>query len=145
MRNLALASTLAFLTPFTYAQVPAVLGKCIVANISPSDRQDIARWVFGSMAVHPEVKEMSAENAQATQDAARKMGVLFTRLLRDTCPNEVREAAGAGGPPVVSSAINFFTQIGIQELMTNRAVLAAHSSFGQYADKEGIDRIAGTK
>ena len=97
------------------------------------------------MAVNPEVKQLSAGNAQATQDAARKIGLLFTRLLRDTCPNEVREAAGAGGPPVVSSAINFLTQIGVQELMTNRAVLATHSSFSQYADKEGIDRILGTK
>ncbi|MEO8543839.1 MAG: hypothetical protein ABJA49_10405 [Betaproteobacteria bacterium] len=142
MRQIALASVLAVFTPFTHAQVPAVLGKCIVENMSPSDRQDIARWVFASMAVHPEVKQLSAQNAQATQDAARKMGTIFTRLLRDICPNEFREAAGAGGPPVVSSAINFFTQIGIQELMTNKVVLATHASFGQYADKEGIDRIA---
>ena len=97
------------------------------------------------MAVHPEVKQLSAENTQATQEAARKMGALFTRLLRDTCPSELREAAESGGPPVVSLAINFFTQIGIQELMTNKAVLTSHSSFGQYADKEGIDRTARTK
>lgn len=88
---------------------------------------------------------MSAENAHATQDAARKIGVLFTRLLRDTCPNEARQAAAAGGPPIVSSSINFFTQIGIQELMTNKAVLATHSSFGQYADKDGIDHVVGAK
>ena len=91
------------------------------------------------------MKQLSAENTPATEDAARKMGALFTRLLRDTCPSEVSEAAAAGGPPVVSSAINFFTQIGIQELMTNKAVLATHSSFGQYADKEGIDRTARKK
>jgi hypothetical protein len=145
MRQLALASVLAILTPPTFAQVPVVLGKCIVENISPSDRQDIARWVFASMAVHPEVKQLSAENAQATQDAVRKMGALFTRVLRDTCPSEVQEAARVGGPPVVSSAINFFTQIGIQELMTNKAVHATHASFAQYADKEGIDRAARTK
>jgi len=97
------------------------------------------------MSVDPDVKELSAGNAEATQDAARKIGVLFTRLMRDSCPTEVREAAGTGGPPVISSAINFLTQIGIQELMTNRAVLATHYSFSQYADKEGIDRILGTK
>ena len=142
---MAFASVLAVLTQLAHAQVPAVLGKCIVANMSPVDRQDIARWVFASMAVHPEVKQLSAQNTQATQEAARKMGAIFTRLLRDTCPTEVREAAGAGGPPVVTSAINFLTQIGIQELMTNKAVLATHSSFSQYADKEGIDRTVQTK
>jgi hypothetical protein len=145
MRHLVLASALAVLAPCTYAQVPAALGKCIVANISPTDRQDIARWVFASMAVDPDVKQLSAENTPATQDAARKMGALFTRILRDACPNEVGEAARAAGPPVVPLAINFFTQIGIQELMTNRMVLATHSSFGQYADKEGIDRLVRAK
>lgn len=93
------------------------------------------------MAVHPEVRQLSAENAQATQEAAKKMGAIFTRVLRDTCANEVKEAALAGGPPVVPSAISFFTQVGIQELMTNKAVLATHSSFAQFADKEGIDRL----
>ena len=97
------------------------------------------------MAVHPDVKRFSTENTKATDEAAQKMGALFTRTLRDMCPNEVREAAGAGGPPIVPSAINFFTQIGVQELMTNKEVLAIHSSFGKYADRESIDRIARTK
>lgn len=145
MRRLALTIALIILTPFAYAQVPAVLGKCIVGTLSASDRQDIARWVFGSMSFHPEVKQLSAENAKATQEAAQKVGAIFTRVLRDTCSTEVREAANAGGPPVVLSAINFFTQIGIQELMTNKAVLTIHSSFSKYADREGIDRIIQTR
>ena len=145
MRHSALALVLALLPTLSYAQVPAVLGKCIVANLSSGDRQLVARWVFLSMAVRPDVKRLSLENTQVTQETAQRMGALFTRTLRDLCPNEVREAAGAGGPPVVTSTINFFTQLGIQELMTNRSVLATHSSFGQYADKESIDRIAGSK
>ena len=145
MRHLALAAALAALPVLAPAQVPAVLGKCIVANLSPGDRQDIARWVFLSMAVHPDVRQLSAENTKATEEAARKMGALFTRTLRDMCSTEVGEAAGTGGTPVVASAINFFTQLGIQELMTNKDVLATHSSFGRYADQVGIDRAARTR
>ena len=146
MRHIALASALAILTPLASAQVPAVLGTCIVTHLSPDDRQDIARWVYLSMSVHPGVRRLSTESTKATEEAAaQKMGALFTRTLRDMCPRELREAAGAGGPPIVSSAINFFTQLGVQELMTNKEVLAVHSSFSQYADREGIDRIVRTK
>jgi len=127
------------------AQAPAVLGQCIVANLSASDRQDLARWVFLSMAVHPEVRQFSVEGTEPAQAAARKVGALVTRLLRDRCAKEVNEAARAGGAPVVPSAINFFTQIGVQELMINKDVLAALGSFSQFADKEGIDRAARAK
>lgn len=145
MRHLAIVLAVAMSPLLCKAQVPAVLGKCIVANITTSDRHDLARWVFLSMAAHPEVKQFSTARAEATEAAARKVGALFTRTMRDECAKEVQEAARAEGPPVVPSAINFFTQLGVQELMVNHDVLANLSSFSQFADKEGIDRAARAK
>jgi len=128
-----------------YAQVPAMLGKCLVAHITTSDRQDIARWVFLSMATHPEVKQFLNSRTDSADAAARRFGALFTRTMSDECAKEVQEAARTGGPPVVPSAINFFTQLGVQELMTNRDVLTILFSLNQYADREGIDRAARAK
>lgn len=145
MRRFALVSVLTVLPALCSAQVPAVLGECIVAKLSPTDRQDLARWVFLSMATHPEVKPLAAENGEATQAAARKVGALFTHTLRDTCAEQAKEAAQAGGPPVVASTIHFFTQLGVQELMTNKDVLASLASFGPFADREGIDRAVRAK
>jgi hypothetical protein len=145
MRHLGIVSAIVMSPLLCNAQVPAVLGKCIVANITASDRQDLARWVFLSMAAHPEVKQFSNARAEAADVAARKVGALFTRTMRDECAKEVQEAARTKGPPVVPSAINFFTQLGVQELMTNRDVLSTLSSFSQFADREGIDRTARVK
>jgi hypothetical protein len=145
MRHLGIVSAIVMSPLLCNAQVPAVLGKCIVANITASDRQDLARWVFFSMAAHPEVKQFSNARAEAADVAARKVGALFTRTMRDECAKEVQEAARTKGPPVVPSAINFFTQLGVQELMTNRDVLSTLSSFSQFADREGIDRTARVK
>ena len=78
-------------------------------------------------------------------NAARPVGVLFTRLMTDHCAREAQEAARAGGPPVVPSAIQFLTQIGVQELMTSRDVMGALSSFSRFADKERIDRASGRR
>jgi hypothetical protein len=145
MRHLAIVLSFVMSPLLCNAQVPAALGKCIVANITASDRQDLARWVFLSMATHPEVKQFSNGRAEAAEAAARKVGALFTRTMRDECANEVQEAARVEGPPVVRSAINFFTQLGVQELMVNHDVLAALSRFSQFADREGVDRAARAK
>lgn len=145
MRHPAIFLAIVMSPLLSNAQVPAVLGKCIVANITASDRQDVARWVFLSMAAHPEVKQFSIARAEAAEAAARKVGALFTRTMRDECAREVQEAARTEGRPVVPSAINFFTQLGVQELMTNRDVLANLSSFSQFADRDGIDRTARVK
>jgi hypothetical protein len=145
MRNLAIVTAVVMTPLLCNAQVPAVLGKCIVANISAGDRQDLARWVFLSMAASPDVKQFSNAQPEAAEATARKVGALFTRTMRDVCAKEVQEAAQADGPPVVPSAISFFTQLGVQELMVNRNVLGTLSTFSQFADKEGIDRVARRK
>ena len=145
LRHLTIVLAIAMAPLFCHAQAPAVLGKCIVESITPNDRQDLARWVFLSMAAHPEVKQFSVARAEAAEAVARKVGVLFTRTMRDVCAKEVQEAARLDGPPVVSSAINFFAQLGVQELMVNKDVLATLSAFSQFADREGIDRATRVK
>lgn len=142
MRRLAILSAIVMSPVLCYAQVPAELGKCIVASITPGDREDLARWVFLSMAAHPAVGQFSGARTEAAETAARKVGALFTREMRDACAKEAREAARAGGPPVVPSAIRFFAQLGVQELMVNKDVLATLFAFSQFADREGIDRAA---
>jgi hypothetical protein len=145
MRYLAIALAIVVSPLSCNAQVSAVLGKCIVANITASDRQDLAQWVFLSMAASPDVKQFSSAPAEAAEAAARRVGALFTRTMRDDCAKEVQQAARAEGPPVVPSAIKFFTQLAVQELMVNRDVLATLSSFSRFADREGIDRAARVK
>jgi hypothetical protein len=67
---------------------------------------------------------------------------MFTRLMTKDCAKQVRQAASIEGPPVVPSAIQFLTQIGVQELMRNREVLGTLSTFSRFADKERIDESA---
>jgi hypothetical protein len=142
MRRILIAFAFAASPLFCHAQAPAVLGKCIVENLSTKDRNDLARWVFLSMAAHPGMTQFSNVRAEAREEASRAVGGLLTRLMTDACAKELQAAAQAGGPPVVPSAIQFLTQIGIQELMTNRDVLGTLHSFSQFADKERIDRAA---
>jgi hypothetical protein len=124
------------------AQAPVVLGTCIVENITEKDRNELGQWVFLSMAAHPETKQFSNIQPEAREEVFRAVGVMFTRLMTNDCAKQVRQAAITGGPPVVPSAIQFLTQIGVQELMRNREVLGTLSTFSRFADKERIDESA---
>jgi hypothetical protein len=139
MTRTLLAIALVVSPLFCEAQAPAVLGKCIVGSLSAKDRSDLARWVFLSMSTHPDMRQFSNASAESREDTSRAVGVLFTRLMTRDCAGEMQEAARAGAPPVVPSAIQFLTQIGVQELMTSRDVLNTLSSFSRFADKERID------
>lgn len=143
MRHLALIAIITLVPTVCPAQVPEALGKCIVGSLSPADRQDLARWVFLSMAAHPAVRPAAADVAAGIDDTARKVGALFTRTMRDTCAAQAKAANDAGGTPVIKSAIGFFTQLGVQELMIHKDVLAAHAAFTKFADREAIERATG--
>jgi hypothetical protein len=139
---MVLSLTLAVSPLFCKAQARAVLSKCIVQNLSPADRTELARWVFLSMSEHRVMRQFSNVSAESRENTSRAIGVLFTRLMADVCVNEVQEVAQAGGPPVVPSAVQFLTQIGVQELMTSREVIGSLSSFSRFADKVRIDRAS---
>ena len=130
---------------FCEAQAPVVLGKCLVENLLPKDRGDLARWVFLSMSTHRDMRQFSKASGESREDTARAVGDLFTRLMTHDCVAEVQEAARTGGTAVVPSAIQFLTQIGIQELMTSRDVLDTLSTFSRFADKERIDGASGRR
>ena len=140
--RILLSLALAALPLYSYAQAPAALGKCIVDHLSAQDRSDLARWVFVSMAAHPGEAQLSNVSAASREEASRAVGVLFTRLMADACSKEVQEAARDAAAPVVPSAIQFLTQIGVQELMTSREVLGSLSAFSRFADRERIDSLS---
>jgi hypothetical protein len=142
MRRIALALLLA-LHFAAHAQAPAALGRCIVEHLDDKDRGDLAQWVFVSMAAHPQASRISSVRGEDAERASQAVGALVTRLMTGACATQLHDAAAAGGPPVIPSAVQFLTQIGVQELMTNRDVLRRLSGFSRFADRERIDRLTG--
>src|SRR5579862_555193 len=73
------------------------LKTCVMDNTSGRDRKDLAKWVFFAMAAHPEIKQYADANARAGADeSSQKMAALVTRLLTESCVNEVRAAMNTG-------------------------------------------------
>ncbi len=68
-------------------------------------------------------------------------GALFTRLLAESCPAQVKAALQAGGPSAIQSAFMVLGQLAIQELMSNKDVAPTMGILDRYIDKQKIDAV----
>src|ERR1700752_2421579 len=73
------------------------LTNCLADNTTGRDRKDLARWIFLSIAAHPEIKQYTSANVSAAVDqSARTMAALVTRLLTESCTKEIKAAGDLG-------------------------------------------------
>lgn len=118
------------------------LSVCVAEGASGKDRKDLARWMFVAMAAHPDMRAIASVPAAATEDASRAAGELFTRLLAETCPAQVKAAMQAGGPMAIQAAFQVLGQLAMQELMSDKDVLASMAILERYIDKQKLDAVA---
>jgi hypothetical protein len=117
------------------AQAPdGGLGQCLADNTSGRDRKDLARWVFLSMAAHPEIKELSKATATDADGASKTTGALITRLLTQSCAKEARLAMTAGGTNALQLAFQTLGQLAMQELMSDGNVARSMGAIERHVD-----------
>jgi hypothetical protein len=130
------------------AQEPVnTLKTCVTDNTSGRDRKDLAKWVFFAMAAHPEMKPYAdAKIAAAVDESSQKMGALVTRLLTESCVNEVRAVMKTGqGSQALRFAFESLGQLAMQELMTDKTVQDTMSLFQRYVDQKRLNEALAAK
>lgn len=124
------------------AQSPApieALSRCVAENTTGKDRKDLARWLFVAMSAHPEMKSISPTSREAAEEVSRVTGALFTRLMAETCRQQVRAAIQAGGPAAIQTAFGVLGQLAMQELMADKDVAATMGLLDRYVDRDKLD------
>jgi hypothetical protein len=122
-------------------QQGASLSKCLADNTSGKDRKELARWVFLSMAAHPEIKQYSAPTAASVAgEADRAVAAMFTRLLAEACLEETRAAIKQGGAAGIQFAFQSLGQLAMQELMTDGAVIESMGRFEKFLDQQKLSK-----
>ena len=116
------------------------LTNCLADNTTGRDRKDLARWIFLSIAAHPEIKQYTSANVSTAVDqSARTMAALVTRLLAESCTKEIKAAGDLGKS--LDLAFRNLGELAMQELMTEAAVKETMSLFGKYLDQERLDKL----
>lgn len=121
----------------------AALGQCLGDNTTGKERKDLSKWMFLSMAAHPEIKPLAKASTAEFEQASRSTAAIFTRLIAESCVTEVRAAMKTGGSVALQMGFQVLGQLAMQELMTNTAVQGAISGFEQYVDRGKVNTAIG--
>jgi kynureninase len=117
------------------------LGRCLSDNTTGKDRKDLATWVFVAMSAHPEIGPIAKASAEAIDVAQRTAGTIFTRLIAEACPNEMRAVVKSDGTEGIKVSFEFLGSMAMQELMSNAQVSRAIGGFERYVDKSRVEQI----
>lgn len=127
-------------TPSLAGPYADAIGQCFANSTTGKDRIELARWVFASMALHPDVVSSSSITSQKREAINRTTGALFNRLLAENCAKEVKEAVKFEGQGALKTAFESLGKLAMQELMSNPAVGAGFSGFEKYVDMKKVKK-----
>jgi hypothetical protein len=117
------------------------LGKCLSDSTTGKDRKDLATWIFVGMSAHPDIGQIAKASPEAIESAQRTAGTIFTRLIAEACPNEMRAVVKSDGNEGIKVSFEFLGRMAMQELMSNAQVSGAIGGFERYVDKTKVDPI----
>lgn len=127
-------------TPSLAGPYADAIGQCFANSTTGKDRIELARWVFTSMALHPDVASSSSITPQKREAINQSTGALFNRLLAESCAKEVKEAVKFEGQTALKSAFESLGKLAMQELMSHPAVGAGFSGFEKYVDMKKLKK-----
>ena len=128
MRHLwhALALALALSTSAS-AQTPTDgLVTCLAQHTSAADRQAMSRWVFVTLASHPNLTPYAS--AQATQETGRiqaNMAQTLTRLMTENCARETKQTLRQGGTAAIQKAFSTLARQALSDGLSHPNVAAS--------------------
>ena len=120
---------------------PDPLSECLKDNTSGKDRKDLARWIFASMASHPDLRSLTAVADTTRLDANKQMGALVTRLLTVNCAAQTRLALQLSGGQGMATAFKSLGEVAMMELMSNPQVNEAVSAYAEFVDKKKMEEV----
>ncbi len=142
LATLGLLALPIFATPVLASPQADPLGTCLVDSLDGKERKRLARWVFFSIAAHPEIKPYLSASQQDIDSNDQWVGKLVTRLLVEDCPGEL-EAASKKDPRAIEGAFELVGEVAMHEIMRNQQVTDAIGKYGLYTDQDKISAIVG--
>ena len=121
------------------------MAKCLVKAASPDDRTVFIRWLFASIALHPDVASMATISAKQRDDFNKGAGALFQRLLTESCRSETKQAIRFEGAATIQYAFQVFGQAAAGNLFANPTVAAGMKDLAKYIDQDKIKALSTTE
>ncbi len=131
-------STFSLCSPAVAGPYADSLAKCLVDSTDESARNELVRWMFAAMSLHPAVTSLSSVSAEQLEDASRTAAGIYMELLTQTCQSEAQDAVKYEGATTIESSFNILGQVAGRELFASPDVAAALERLASYFDKDKL-------
>lgn len=112
------------------------LGKCLIESITAPERTTLMRWVFATVALHPELEGVSAVTPAQRAALSKEAAQLYQRLLTETCRAQTREAIRHEGLSTIPASFAPVSALAAQGLFGDPKVTEGLSEPVNYFDEE---------
>ncbi|MBE9609039.1 hypothetical protein INR99_06740 [Chitinilyticum litopenaei] len=112
------------------------LAACMADNTTGKDRKDLARWIFSSMAIHPEIQPYSRLSDNDRVKIDKQLAAMVETLVVERCRESARLALEQDGGNAFKEAFGMLGQVAMREIMADPAVNAALGQFANYLNED---------
>ena len=114
------------------------LSKCLVSSTTVEDKHALIRWIFGAVANHPDVADISNLTPEKWDDISRRSAQVFQKLIAEACASESREAIINEGVAGYKSAFETLGSTAVGGLMSDPSVARAMGDLDKYVDQDKL-------
>jgi hypothetical protein len=113
----------------------------MIDSLTGRERKDLAKWIFFSMSVHPELEPYVRLSKQDRLESDQFMGALVTRLMTQDCPSQTK-AVLQEGSYALEQAFGLVGEVAMQEIMISDDVEAALGRFERHMDYDAFSTLS---
>jgi hypothetical protein len=119
------------------------LSRCLVESSTSNDKTLLVKWMFTSMALHPDVASMSNVTEAQREAVNKATAEMFVRLMTETCLAQSKKAIQYEGAAAVEQGFNVFGQVAGKELFAHPHVEQALSGLQNHFDPKKLEILMG--
>lgn len=117
------------------------LSKCLVAGTTAKDKTDLVRWIFATAALHPDVSSIASVTPDQRTEMTKNVGLLYQRLLTETCRTQFRDAVKNEGKETLSASFAVLGGVAMRALMGDPAVTRGMGDLDAYVSDDKIKAV----
>lgn len=140
LSTLVACLALAFPLPAAADSIEAT-GTCLTDSTSGRDRKVLVKWIFLAISRHPDISDMATASPEAMEQINIEVGKLYTRLIAEDCPTEIRAMLKEHGPAALSKPFEVLGAVAMRELMSHAAVSEYLFELEQHTDSKRIGEV----
>ena len=119
------------------------LSKCLVRSTGEADKRVLVKWIFATVAQHPDVADIAAVSSAQRTELTRGTARIFETLITSSCRTEVKQAVQYEGPQTIGTSFQVLGQVAARELFSSPQVAASMADLGTHLDQKKIAEAMG--